>query len=217
MAWRILKPGFIERDFITMATSTRCAAPPPGLCIVNQPSLLGMVDPADQDKGVKHVVEKYKPVLQTEFISDVNESADRLMLMTSGTDGAVAEEQRSEEENMQENIHKTFSAVRNADYEGVDALLDEGVMVDSHDVNGNTFLLVAAQQNLKRISKLLLRRGANINVQNHAGNTVLHYCFEYSFTELGDYFMEKGADDSLTNAEGLTCYEGLHAEALEAI
>ena len=176
-----------------------------------------MVDPADQDKGVKHVVEKYKPVLQTEFISDVNESADRLMLMTSGTDGAVAEEQRSEEENMQENIHKTFSAVRNADYEGVDALLDEGVMVDSHDVNGNTFLLVAAQQNLKRISKLLLRRGANINVQNHAGNTVLHYCFEYSFTELGDYFMEKGADDSLTNAEGLTCYEGLHAEALEAI
>ena len=39
---------------------------------------------------------------------------------------------------MLENTHKIFSYVRNAEYDGVDAMLDEGVDVNSADDNGNT-------------------------------------------------------------------------------
>lgn len=42
-------------------------------------------------------------------------------------------------------------------------LLDEGVDVNAKDENGNSLLTVAAQNGLKRITKLLLRRGAGMN------------------------------------------------------
>ena len=45
----------------------------------------------------------------------------------------------------------------------------------------------------------------------------LHYCFAYSFESLGDYFIKKGADDSVANAEGLTCYEGLSQDSVNNI
>jgi ankyrin repeat protein len=34
--------------------------------------------------------------------------------------------------------------------------------------------------------------GADVNHQNLAGQTVLHYCFSYGFDELGEYFISKG-------------------------
>ena len=56
-----------------------------------------------------------------------------------------------------------------------------------------------------------------MNKTNLAGNTPLHYCFAYGFETLGEYLMEKGADDSIMNADGLTCYEGLNLESVEQI
>lgn len=53
--------------------------------------------------------------------------------------------------------------------------------------------------------------------QNLRGNTALHYSYAYKFTELGDYLLSKGADDSIVNAEGLTCYEGLDQDAVDAL
>lgn len=35
--------------------------------------------------------------------------------------------------------------------------------------------------------------------------------------DLAEYLKLKGADDSLLNGEGLTCYEGLHAQDLDGI
>ena len=49
------------------------------------------------------------------------------------------------------------------------------------------------------------------------GNTALHYAYAYKFETLGEYLLSKGADDSITNAEGLTCYEGLDQDAVDAI
>ena len=46
---------------------------------------------------------------------------------------------------------------------------------------------------------------------------MLHYCFAYHNEKLGDYFVSKGADDSIQNAEGLTCYEGLSREDLDGL
>ena len=77
--------------------------------------------------------------------------------------------------------------------------------------------MVAAQNGNKRISKLALRRGANINEVNLQGQTVLHYCFAYGFEDLATYFLSKGSDDSLMNVDGLTCYEGLNSDSMDAL
>ena len=130
-----------------------------------------------------------------------------------GGEGKVGSSKNEEDlkgEIMLDNTHKAFLSVRNGDYETTDSLLDEGVPVDSVDENGNSLFLIASQQGLKRMAKLLLRRGANFNFQNNVGNTALHYCFAYSFDDLGEYLIKKGADDSLKNGDGLTCYEGLN-------
>ena len=89
--------------------------------------------------------------------------------------------------------------------------------MDSKDSKGNTLLLAAAQNGNKRIAKLALRKGANINLQNLTGQTALHFAFAYGYEDLGNYLISKGADDSLTNAEGLTCYEGLSLQSLDAL
>lgn len=49
------------------------------------------------------------------------------------------------------------------------------------------------------------------------GQTGLHYAFAYGFEELAKYLLDKGADDSIKNGSGLTCYEGLTVEDVENI
>jgi hypothetical protein len=34
---------------------------------------------------------------------------------------------------------------------------------------------------------------------------------------MAEYLMNKGCDDSLTNADGLTCYEGLTTESVDTL
>jgi ankyrin repeat protein len=87
-------------------------------------------------------------------------------------------------------------------------LLDAGVPVDVADRYGNTILQIAAQNGLKRIAKLALRRGANINTQNFRGYTPLHYCYAFKFGDtLGAYLISKGADPLVRNLDGLLCHE----------
>ena len=53
------------------------------------------------------------------------------------------------------------------------------------------------KQGSKRMVKFLLRRGDNINAQNLTGNTALHFCYEYSHTELGEYLKSRVLYDLL--------------------
>lgn len=113
---------------------------------------------------------------------------------------------------------KMLTCARNGNLEGcVEAMDFHDAEVDCEDEHGNTPLLLAAQQGAKPLMKELLRRAANINHQNHSGCTVLHYTFEYKHKALFEYLLQKGADDSLLNKEGLTCYEGLHSEQVAEI
>ena len=64
---------------------------------------------------------------------------------------------------------------------------DEELFIDSVDAAGNSLLCVACQNGLKGIAKAVLRRGANINFQNRAGNTPLHFCYQYGFLKLAEY------------------------------
>ncbi len=115
-------------------------------------------------------------------------------------------------------LDSLFSACRHGQYEKVEEILDDDEIklhIDTKDDSGNTLLLVAAQNNNKRIVKLALRRGANINEQNLSGQTALHYCFSYGFEDTASYILSKGGDDTILNAEKLTCYEGLSLQRVE--
>lgn len=62
-----------------------------------------------------------------------------------------------------------FSAARHNRVDSVTYMLDQGVSVNSKDEFGNTILSIACQNGLKRMAKLTLRRGANINSKNVSG------------------------------------------------
>ncbi len=66
---------------------------------------------------------------------------------------------------------------------------------------------MATQQGNKCLIKMLLRRGAKINAQNGDGYSVLHFCFQHGRKKLAEYLISKNADDTLTNSQGITCYE----------
>ena len=92
-------------------------------------------------------------------------------------------------------------------------MLDAGdVDVATTDHAGNTMLAVAAQNGHKRICKLCLRLAqepvAMLNRQNLAGNTAMHYAFQYGFDQLGEYLISKGGNDAVVNNRGLSCRQG---------
>tara|TARA_B110000971_G_scaffold183567_1_gene191006 strand:- start:130 stop:327 length:198 start_codon:yes stop_codon:yes gene_type:complete len=63
---------------------------------------------------------------------------------------------------------------------------------------------------MKKMLELLLARAANINHQNGHGNTALHYAMAYDPEGvIGEFLIEKGADDALENVDGSSCYDGL--------
>ena len=128
------------------------------------------------------------------------------------------EMQRQKHSMVQRDEYRALQAVKVADYNVLEEVLDDnGLNIETMDGFGNTLLIIACQQQgkSKKMVKFLLRRGANINASNHAGNTCLHYLYEYGHDELAKYLIRKGADDSLLNAEGFTCYEGTKANFLD--
>ncbi|KAL3764850.1 hypothetical protein ACHAWO_006034 [Cyclotella atomus] len=50
--------------------------------------------------------------------------------------------------------------------------------------------------------------------ENLNGNSCLHFAFGYGFADLGEYLIAKGADDSIQNINGLTCWEGLDLDVI---
>ncbi len=117
-------------------------------------------------------------------------------------------------QDMADLVELAFSYCRNDRYAELQNVMEKGYLISARDEKGNTLLLCAAQNNNKRVAKLCLRNAAEINVQNHRGQTVLHYCYKYGFQELFEFFLDQGADDTLTNKDGLTCFEGLSLEDL---
>ena len=106
-------------------------------------------------------------------------------------------------------VDDVFSYARHNRVEDVDRLLLRGLSPDTRDLHGNTILIIASQNNHKRVAKAALRRGSDINAVNYRGNTCLHFCFAYGFNDLGDYLISKGADPTIRNNANLSCYEGL--------
>jgi hypothetical protein len=86
------------------------------------------------------------------------------------------------------NTAKEFAAlcslVRHGRYRDLEDTLnnpDWTLPIDYVDESGNTLLMVACQNGNRRIVKLCLRRGSQINKQNLNGNSCLHFAFGYGF------------------------------------
>lgn len=100
--------------------------------------------------------------------------------------------------------------VRAGNLAAVEELLqDSASLIHDRDDDGNTPLMVAAQNNNKKMVKFLLRKGADINAQNLTGQSALHFCYGLNFHELAKYLETKGADPLQRNALNLTTFEGV--------
>ncbi|GMF23516.1 unnamed protein product [Phytophthora lilii] len=232
----------LPKDFVAAVTSTKtCKMQANYLPVIknmNQPRSVGIVQPRGALEEWLSV--GYSPwtagraIFGTQFIEDlmlrpdlVQNAADTAAApaaaVTANKTTVVQVEKRdavSQAVKETEQLDNIFSLCRHEKYEEVELLLnspDWSIGIDAKDATGNTLLSVACQNNNKRIAKLCLRRGADINTQNLNGQSLLHYCHEYGFHDLMEYLMEKGARDDLLNADGLTCYEGLTQEAVDAI
>lgn len=230
VAWRRLKPNKMSVPLRQRARESRTAKMQfgGGMGATNEATIVGLVNPSEvssHEPPLTHY--KAQPLLIETVAADSDrvQNAAAAVGMESEVGLAEASEkvqelnkQRAEEEKSNEMVRRAFLAVKNNKYGDLDDILFEGAVdVNIRDDAGNTLLVVAAQNGLKRIVKLLLRKGADMNLQNVNGNTALHYAFAYGFKELGDYLVDKGADDSISNADGLTCYEGIDKEAVDAL
>ncbi|KAH8097552.1 hypothetical protein JL720_445 [Aureococcus anophagefferens] len=136
--------------------------------------------------------------------------------------GLAAQEAEAAQANkMSDDFAQLASWARHSRYKEIENAMNQPdwlLPIDYQDELGNTLLSVAVQNGNKRIAKLTLRRGANINLPNNNGQTVLHYyAYAYGFEDIAEYLKSKGADDRPKNSDGLTCYEGLSMQEIEAI
>lgn len=118
--------------------------------------------------------------------------------------------------------HPIFQKIRHGRVNEAAAMLSgdgggAGVDPDVRDRFGNTPLIVAAQNNRKRISKMCVKAGVPLSAVNNMGNSALHYCYSYGYFELGEYLVSKGADPRVRNAEGKTPRDTLQPEQLRAL
>lgn len=106
-----------------------------------------------------------------------------------------------------------FSFVRHNRYEALEAIIQQEIeILSSKDESGNNLLHIACQNDHRRIAKMLLKNGIEVNAQNKKGNTPLHYCFQYKFSQLAEYLIAHGADESIPNKNGFLPTQGTGAE-----
>ena len=79
--------------------------------------------------------------------------------------------------------------------------------INSRDEEGNTFLILSVKSGNNRISKMLLEKGANTNIQNYEGNAALHFALSRKNFEMADLLKVYGAKEDLTNKKGYNPWE----------
>ena len=57
------------------------------------------------------------------------------------------------------------------------------------------YYILNSENGNKKIAKLALKYGCDINVVNNGGKTALHFARRYGHMELGQYLITKGADE----------------------
>ena len=94
----------------------------------------------------------------------------------------------------------------------IDALNGPAFHINKTDETGNSLLSIASQNGRFNMTKLLVRKGANVNHQNASGNTPLHFALAYKINDLAAWLSDPekgGADDSILNLHGNSPFDGL--------
>ena len=178
----------------------------------------------DAKKDMERAVATVDRNIKREEQLSKNVATDDLLLFGAASESTTADKMVAKQFKEDKNAfidpkegatRKALLAAKSNNIAEMEDALEEAIPINSADEFGNTLLILAAQQGSKRMCKFLLRRGANINSQSLTGNTALHYCYAYGQHDLGVYLKQKGADDSILNQSGLTCYEGLDISAIQ--
>ena len=85
-------------------------------------------------------------------------------------------------------------------------LFDENkkaININQQLIEGNTLLILSAREGNHPISKYLCDRGIDVNIQNNAGNTALHYAIGNQFYSIADILTRFGAREDIANTKGL--------------
>lgn len=83
---------------------------------------------------------------------------------------------------------------------------------EADPANGNCALHIASQNGHLELVKILVEAGANVNAQNGGGQSALHMTISYDLDDVTSFLKSKGADESVTNAEGFPAKFGLNGE-----
>ncbi len=106
------------------------------------------------------------------------------------------------------------SAVRwNKPVEEVEILLSSPAAVNCPDTsNGNCPIHIAAQNGHDEMIKLLIAKGADLNMKNGKGNTGIHMAIGYDYFNVAKLLIAAGADENLQNDLGFPSYLGLEGD-----
>ncbi|CAO2838289.1 unnamed protein product [Amaranthus hypochondriacus] len=104
----------------------------------------------------------------------------------------VMEEQLTVPENLDSTMQLLFMACT-GDAKGIEALLNEGIDVNSIDLDGRTALHIAACEGNVEVVKLLLSRKANINARDRWGSTAAADAKYYENMEVYNILKARGA------------------------
>ena len=110
-------------------------------------------------------------IYSTRSLFSDSESHDSLSLSKDGAMSVdvhtIGNRHRSMKQWQKEKSKKAlFQATRHGHHKKVEHLVRNGISVNSEDNFGNTILLIASQNGSKRLVKIALRYGANIDHQN---------------------------------------------------
>jgi ankyrin repeat protein len=158
------------------------------------------------------------PAKAHDMLDQLRETNKDAFMTVEDTEGvAQARAEVTKGQLLAQDFAKACSLCRHGKFGDVEEMMNQpdwNVPIDYQDDMGNTLLHVVSQNGNRRLVKLCLRRGANLNIQNLTGQTALHFAFGYGYVEVGEYLVSKGADDSIRNGDNLTAYEGLGAREL---
>ena len=163
--------------------------------------------------GMEHTLHVKKVVAARDKMKPLSQRERVRMSEVVREDGAVSNRRAAASSSASMGTDDVFRACRNGRRRLLEEALEKDFQIDTKDEHGNTLLMTAAQQTNPGIVRMLVNRGANINLQNANGNTALHYAMAYDASgDLGEYLIGQGADDALENQWGLSPYDGITAD-----
>jgi ankyrin repeat protein len=98
-----------------------------------------------------------------------------------------------------------MKAVRSKDVKSLRSFLKDKININAQNKDKDTALLLAVKGRQKEITDILLSvKKIDVNLQDAAGNSVLHYACKYDDRKLVEKLLQKGAMVFLKNAMNQT-------------